>query len=180
MSNVGHRFLQTVAECQVISPMLWHSVELFHLSQRYLEFVSVDILMHRLKRVPTNRWMEKQRLSTSRRMTVDRFDRRRSDGGETEQKTKRCWERETERREKTKSQTREGSGRQSLDGDRGGREGVEFAGESVSSPLHIPIKTWPPFRNTLRSVWVCVWGRMNHNVGTEICSRYSDFRFTFI
>lgn len=49
MSNVGHRFLQTVAECQVISPMLWHSAELFHLSQRYLEFVSVDILMHRLK-----------------------------------------------------------------------------------------------------------------------------------
>ena len=70
-------------------------------------------------------------------------------------------ERERER-EKTKSQTREGSGRQSLEGDRGGREGVEFAGESVSSPLRIPIKTWPPFRNTLRSVWVCVWGRMNH------------------
>lgn len=36
-------------------------------------------------------------------------------------------------------------------GRRPGREGVDFAGESVSSPLRIPIKTWPPFRNTLRA-----------------------------
>lgn len=34
------------------------------------------------------------------------------------------------------------------------REGVDFAGESVSSPLRIPVRTWLPFRNTLR---VCMF-----------------------
>lgn len=66
--------------------------------------------------------------------------------------------RKTEQREQGRGRMRaEGSGRQSLEGDRGGRErgreGVDFAGESVSS-LRLPIKTWPTFRNALKSVFL--------------------------
>lgn len=85
-------------------------------------------------------------------------------------------ERRQEKREKeadghTESEggtSAEGSRGRRLEGDQGGREGVDFAGESVR-PLHILIKTWPTFRNSLQSACVRLRSAGLTGLLKEIC-----------
>lgn len=104
----------------------------------------------------------------------------RTNGGQMERKGAKNGIKMAKQRNARKDRHKENEGRREWKtefGKRLRREGVDFAGEWVSSRLRIPIKTWPPFRSTLR---VCVWACINHNVGTVwICPHDGDLKSHF-